>query len=100
MDELIDLIEGQETTDGMGNRTVRPNGAARRTVFAEIRSIGMTEYYRAMAYDRIPDLKAVVHPEEYHDEPFVAYEGRTYAVKRTYRTDNEKMELTCERVKA
>lgn len=99
MDELIELIEGEKFTDSMGTDTIKPSSTKRRTVYAEIRSIGMTEHYQAMAYDDVPDMKAIVYREEYAGEPFVAYAGKTYDVKRTYR-NGEVMELTCEEVTA
>ncbi len=98
MDELIQLVKGEKITDGMGTSTVRPSAAEKRTVYAEIKSIGITEHYKAMAYDDVPDMKAVIFQEEYNGEPFVEYDGKTYDVKRTYKTD-EVIELTCEKVK-
>jgi hypothetical protein len=94
MDELILLVKGMKSADGMGAETIRPSPTEKRAVYAEIRSIGTTEYYQAKAYDNVPDMKAVMYKEEYGGEPFVERCGKTYAVKRVYETD-EVIELTC-----
>lgn len=94
MDELVMLVRGMKVTDGMGAEKIVPSTTERREVYAEIKSIGQTEYYRAMAYDKIPDMKAVIHADEYADEPFLEYGGKTYNIEKNYK-NGERLELTC-----
>jgi len=98
MDERVELIEGEESKDSMGAVMLMPSATGRKTVYAEIKSIGMNEYWQAMALDKVPDIKLAVYIDEYAEEPFVAYAGKTYRVQRTYMPGNERIELTCRKV--
>ena len=89
--EVITLRSYTETTDdyGITNRTNKD-----REVFAQLRSIGQSEFYQAQADGLKPELKFIL--ADYLDdqgEKEVLYDGKRYSVLRTYR-DGHKIELT------
>lgn len=89
--ELIYLRSYTETTDeyGITNRTVND-----REKFAQLRSIGQSEFYQAQADGLKPTLKFVLADYlDYQDEKEVVYDGKIYNVLRTYR-DHNKIEIT------
>jgi len=89
--EVIYLRSYTETTDeyGITNRTVND-----REVFAQLRSIGQSEFYQAQADGLKPTLKFVLADYlDYQDEKEVVHDGKTYNVLRTYR-DHNKIEIT------
>lgn len=64
------------------------------TVFAEMLSIGMNEFYQAMSAGVKPELKfKLTDFHDYHNEEEVVYENMRYKVLRTYRADTE-LEIT------
>ena len=88
MNELLTLIK---QTDG---------GEDSRTVFCDLRSIGMKEFYEANARDFYPEKKFVLADYlEYDDEELVEYEGKRYRVLRTFRTGQE-LEIVVTRASA
>lgn len=61
-----------------------------REVFAELRSIGQSEFYQAHAIDYHPELKFVLADHlDYQGETVVKHEGTLYRVLRTYRKGRE-----------
>lgn len=67
-----------------------------RQVFAEIRSVTMSETYRAMENGIDPQFVFVLADyAEYQDEKIVIYNNQRWRVVRTY-VDHEKIELTVE----
>ena len=89
--EVIKLRSYTETTDeyGINKRTVNE-----REVFAQLRSIGQSEFYQAQADGLKPTLKFVLADYlDYDDEKEIEYDGKTYSVLRTYR-DHNKIEIT------
>jgi hypothetical protein len=76
------------------------NGDSRREVFADLRSVGHTEFYEAYATDLHPELKFVLADYlDYEGETLVKYGADLYRVIRIYRTGHE-MELTVARASA
>lgn len=70
-----------------------------RRVFCTVRSIGMQEAYQAMGQGLNPELKIILaHDFEYQDEPLLEYKERKYKIIRTYVTEADGIELTCQRV--
>lgn len=76
-------------------------GHVRRQVFAEEKSVGMTEVYQAMALGYKPEIKFVLENFlDYHGEelveyaPFMSQEPIILRVLRTYR-NGDQIELTC-----
>lgn len=91
---VIQLVKETSTTNEYGDIVT---DQSERQVFADVRSIGMKEFYQAKSSGFEPEIKFVL--ADYYDydfETLVRYEGRTYNVIRTYRTGNE-LEIICKR---
>ena len=74
-------------------------GETRRRVFCTVKSVGMQEAYQAMGAGLNPEIKIVLsHDFEYQDEPELEHGGRRYKIIRTYVTEEDGIELTCQRV--
>lgn len=73
-----------------------PPAETERTVFAEIRSVGYVEYYRALEQDLHPTfIFRLADYAEYRGEKICVFEGVRYRVIRTY-CDGQAIELTVE----
>lgn len=98
-DSIITLIAETNTVDEYGDTvTVETE----RTIFAEVKSIGQTEFYQAQAVGLKPEIKFVIADfVDYQNEKKLKYTpfGGTediYTVLRTYRTKNQ-LEIVCKR---
>lgn len=69
----------------------------RTNVLCKVKSIGRSEFYGAAVAGLRPEIVFVIHGYEYNGEKKVEFEGLKYNVIRTYSTDFEEIELTCER---
>lgn len=70
--------------------TLIHDDGTKREVFAGLRSVGMTEFYRSRATGFKPELKFVLADHlDYNDETIIQHEGKFYRVVRTYRTGQE-----------
>jgi len=94
--ELV-LIAQEFTEDEIGNQV---QIETRRTVLCNVKSVGRNEFYSAATAGLKPSIVFVIHGYEYNGEQKVEFEGVKYNVIRTYSTDFEEIELTCERVAA
>jgi SPP1 family predicted phage head-tail adaptor len=66
-----------------------------REVYADIKSIGMSEFYQAQAVGLKPEIKFILADyEDYQNEKTVKYNDIEYSILRTYR-DGRKLEITC-----
>lgn len=91
--EIITLVSETRSTDKYGDITVEKT---EKTVFADLRSIGQSEFYQAEAVGLKPELKFVL-PDylEYNNEKIIKYqpynesEEAEFTVLRTYRAGNE-----------
>lgn len=99
-DNVITLIsETNEGTDEYGDRISRTSD---RVVFADLRSIGQSEFYQAKTVGLKPEIKFVLADFlEYRGEKTLKYqpfdgEEEVYTIIRTYRANNE-LELVCKR---
>lgn len=83
-DDVILLIGTQSEPDECGNNIETDKYS--RQVFAEVRSIGMSEKYKALAVGMQPELQFVI-PDfmDYQDEKYVEHNGVRYKVLRNYR---------------
>lgn len=89
--EVIKLRSYTEVTDDYGITTRTPTDVE---VFAQLRSIGQSEFYQAQADGLKPTLKFVLADYyDYNDQKEVVYDGNVYKVLRTYR-DHNKIEIT------
>ena len=65
-----------------------------RTVYADRKSVGYSEFYKAQLAGYEVALKFDVHAAEYHGETLAEYGGKRYQVLRTYAKDGDTLELT------
>lgn len=98
-DSIITLISESNTVDEYGDTvTVETE----RTIFAEVKSIGQSEFYQAQAVGLKPEIKFLIADfADYQNEKKLKYTpfGGTediYTVLRTYRTKNQ-LEIVCKR---
>lgn len=99
-DQQIKLIAVTKSPNDYGDQK---ETTVERTVFAELISVGMAEFYKAKALGLNPELKFKL-PDylEYKGEKLLKFqdhyetEEQTYSIIRTYRVGNE-LEITCKR---
>lgn len=99
-DSIITLISEETTTDECGDQI---KTRSERIAFAELKSIGQSEFYQAQALGLKPEIKFVL-PDylEYHGEKILRFrrfgenDECEYSVLRTYQNNNE-LELVCAR---
>ena len=98
-DSVITLIKETDTVDSYGDTSQTPT---ERTIFAEVKSIGQSEFYQAEAVGLKPEIKFVIADfADYQDEKKLKYTpfGGTeqiYTVLRTYR-NKINLEIVCAR---
>lgn len=98
-DNIIKFISETTTVNEYGDTVATET---ERTVFAELKSIGQTEFYQAQASGFKPEIKFVLADFcDYQGErnlKYTPYGGSetTYEVIRTYRVDN-RLEIVCQR---
>lgn len=95
-DSLIKLVSVKNMVDEYGDSQ---ESIKERPIFAELKSIGTTEFYQAQAVGMKPELKFII-PDylDYNGEKVLKYKEytgieETYSIIRTYRTGNE-LEIT------
>lgn len=98
-DNIITLVSEEKAVDEYGDTVATPTDTI---CFAELKSIGQSEFYQAEAVGLKPEIKFVIADYlDYHNEkiikftPFVGDE-EIYTVLRTYRVNNE-LEIVCKR---
>lgn len=99
-DQSIKLISIEANDDEYGDTVAK---TVEREVFAEIKSVGQSEFYKAQALGLKPEIKLVL-PDymEYQGERLLKFkafnetEEQEYSVIRTYRAGNE-LEIVCKR---
>lgn len=98
-DDTIILVSETDTVDKYGDTVTTPT---ERQIFAEVKSIGQSEFYQAQAVGLKPEIKFVIADfADYQNEKVLKYTpfGGTkelYTVLRTYRTNN-RLEIVCKR---
>lgn len=97
-DQVITLIRDTKRVNEYGDTVIEPS---ERSVFAELRSIGQTEFYQAQATDLKPVIKFILADYlDYKNETKIMYQGfgeevaQGYTVIKTYRNGNQ-LEITC-----
>ena len=99
-DSVIKLISETKTVNQYGDTVF---AETERQVFAQLRSIGQSEFYQAQATGLKPEIKFVL-PDylEYRNEKRIKFrdfnetEEEEYTVLRTYR-NNKEIEIVCKR---
>ena len=98
-DEAIYLLKETETTDEYGDATKTYTGTQ---VYAQIKSIGQSEFYQAQAVGFKPEIKFVLADFcDYQGQELIKYthygqEEQIYTVIRTYRQDTT-LEIVCKK---
>lgn len=99
-DQVIKLIKSEKAIDEYGDTVV---SQTERTVFAELKSIGQSEFYQAQALGLKPEIKFKFSDYlDYQNEKHIKYQGfneaeeQIYSVIRTFRDGNE-LEIVCKR---
>lgn len=99
-DSIITLISEETAVDEYGDQI---KTQSERRVFAELKSIGQSEFYQAQAVGLKPEIKFVLSDcLEYRGEKKLKFQDfgedceQEYTVLRTYRQNNL-LELVCKR---
>lgn len=98
--ECIKLVKEIKVTDEYGDQTIT---RSERVVFAELKSIGQSEFYQAQALGLKPEVKFIL-PDylEYDNEKIIIFQDfgqekeEEYTVLRTFRNNNL-LEIVCKR---
>ena len=92
--DVIDLISENRTGHGVHEAVTETE----RTVMCTVRSVQRTEYYNALNAGIQPEYVFVLTlAEDYQKERLVKYQGQKCRVVRTYRTEDDGIEITVER---
>lgn len=90
---FLDYITGEET-DVYGDKKEVPQRS--EEIFAELLSISQTEFYQAQTSDKKPEIKfKITDYLDYQGQKYLIYENIRYKIMRTYRTQNNELEITC-----
>lgn len=95
MNDVISLITCTVSTT-MNSVGDYPTIRSDREVFADVKSVGQKEFYEAATVGLKPELKFVLQDyEDYQGEKELAFNEVRYQVIRTFRTPNDRLEITC-----
>lgn len=98
-DDVIKLIKDTDTTDYYGDLV---KTTTERTLYAQVKSVGQSEFYQAQAVGLKPEIKFVIADfYDYQGEQqlkYTPYGGteQVYDIIRTYR-NNTNLEIVCKR---
>lgn len=80
------------------NGVWRDTGEEARTILARMDDVSRSEFFAAGQYGMRPEFRFLVNPAEYQGEQVCAWNGRRYAVYRTYHvTGTDDLELYVQR---
>ena len=71
----------------------------KRKVFANVTSVTATEWFEGGRNGLNPELRMRVFAPEYHGEEVVQFNGKYYAIYRTYMARDDVLDLYVERTK-
>jgi SPP1 family predicted phage head-tail adaptor len=98
-DSIIKLVAQTTSVNEYGDSVVTETA---RSIFAEVKSIGQSEFYQAQAVGMKPEIKFVIADfADYEGEEILRYAPfggteETYKIIRTYRTKMA-LEIVCKR---
>lgn len=84
-----------KTTNEIGDTVEKINYS--NGVFCNEKSVKYNEFYQAQATGLKPEIVLQVKEFDYNQERYIKYNDIEYTVIRTYRTQNECIELTLQR---
>lgn len=94
VDELTFIKETE------GESRVNKNGFAeqpeesRRTIFANKKSVGYSEYFKSQQTGKVVEAKIDVHRADYEGEDTAELDGRRFFILKTYDIVDDTIELT------
>ena len=92
--DVIDLITETASAHGVHDAVTE----TARTVYCTVRSVSRSEFYNALNAGVQPEYVFVLAlAEDYQGERVVRYHGQKFRVVRTYMTEDDGIEITCER---
>lgn len=97
--DVIKLIAEVESIDEYGDTVVT---RSERVIYAQVKSVGQSEFYQAQAVGIKPEIKFVIADYlDYQNEELLKYTDlkgveEEYKIIRTYRQNNT-LELVCKR---
>lgn len=90
---IVNLIATTYTTDSLGQQIATETS---RQVFCNVRSVSQAEFFEGGRNGLKPEYKLTMFFYDYNGEKIVEFEGSRYAVYRTYRAENDVLELYIE----
>ena len=92
--DTLDLITETAAAHGVHEAVTE----AARTVMCEVRSVTRAEFYNALNAGVQPEYVFVLAlAEDYQGERVARYHGQKLRIIRTYVTEDDGIEITCER---
>lgn len=93
MDAVCKLIGLTKSQDELGYPIATETAYE---TFCKVESVTRAEFFNAGKAGITPDIVFIVNAVEYDGQELIEYEGNRYAIYRTYRTDEDMMELYAE----
>ena len=91
---VIKLISSAKSQDDYG---VWKETLSERTVYCNVQSVTQSEFFEGGRNGLNPEYKITMFFGDYNGESMVEYDGKVYAVYRTYKRRNDTLELYVER---
>lgn len=89
----ISLITETETLDGLNQPTITETP---KSIIAVVNSVTRAEFFQGRQGGITPDISFVISAFDYSGEKVVKYDGKKYAIYRTYEADEDTVELYCQ----
>ncbi len=90
---FMDMVPSEER-DANGDPVTREQIS--EMVYAEIKSIGQSEFYQAQTADKKPQFKfKITDYQDYQGQKYLLYKDVKYKILRTYQTSSNELEITC-----
>lgn len=95
VDELTFIKETEGESRVNKNGFAEQTEESRRTVFANKKSVGYSEYFKSQQTGKVVEAKYDVHKADYEGEDTVEdMDGKRFFVLKTYDIDDDTIELT------
>ena len=91
---VIKLISSTKTQDENG---VWRETLSRRQVFCDVSSVTASEFFEGGRNGLNPEFRMTIFAGDYQGETMLEFNGKTYAIYRTYLAHNDNLELYVER---
>lgn len=91
---VIKLISSTKTQDENG---VWRETLSRRQVFCNVSSVTASEFFEGGRNGLNPEFRMTIFAGDYQGETMLEFNGKTYAIYRTYLDRNDNLELYVER---